>query len=186
MSRNPKNNWCLSRIFVAWFGQKDCCLSKCEPWSKQVRRLDSFLHKTVRTLNSNQIFKIKNKKYKTYSGWCPFQGLSNGTTLMQIQSGRTVPLMWNPFECAIKFTYRLCIHSIFVYIFSHFSLLGEAYESDNTNSIGKRKRSLYMVHSVQFYRLNKKIWNISKIRSISSKTEDVPLMYMTGQGFTEK
>ncbi len=24
--------------------------------------------------------------------WCPFQGLSNGTTFMQIQSGRTVPL----------------------------------------------------------------------------------------------
>ncbi len=34
--------------------------------------------------------KIKNKK--TYRGWCPFQGLSNGTTLMQIQSVRMVPL----------------------------------------------------------------------------------------------
>jgi hypothetical protein len=33
--------------------------------------------------------KIKNKKI--YSGWCPIQGLSNGTTLMQIQSGRTIP-----------------------------------------------------------------------------------------------
>ena len=34
----------------------------------------------------------KIKKLKTYSGWCPFKGLSNDTTLMQIQSGRTVPL----------------------------------------------------------------------------------------------
>jgi hypothetical protein len=46
----------------------------------------------LRTLNSYQIFKIKNKKLKTYSGRCPFKGLSNDTTLMQIQSGRTVPL----------------------------------------------------------------------------------------------
>ncbi len=34
----------------------------------------------------------KIKKLKTYGGWCPFKGLSNDTTLMQIQSGRTVPL----------------------------------------------------------------------------------------------
>ncbi len=34
----------------------------------------------------------KIKKLKTYSGWCPFKGLSNDTTLMQIQSDRTVPL----------------------------------------------------------------------------------------------
>jgi hypothetical protein len=44
-------------------------------------------------LNSFQIFKIKIEKSKTYSGLCPFQGLSNGATLMQIQSGRTVPLI---------------------------------------------------------------------------------------------
>jgi hypothetical protein len=48
--------------------------------------------KRLRTLNSYQIFKIKNKKLKTYSSHCPFKGLSNGTTHMQIQSGRTVPL----------------------------------------------------------------------------------------------
>ncbi len=35
----------------------------------------------------------KIKKFKTYSGWCPFNGLSNVTSLMQIQSGRMVPLM---------------------------------------------------------------------------------------------
>ncbi len=51
-----------------------------------------FCMERLRTLNSSQIFKIKNKKLKTYSGWCTFKGLSNDTTLMQIQSGRTVPL----------------------------------------------------------------------------------------------
>ncbi len=56
-----------------------------------------FCMKRLRTLNSNKIFKIKNKKLKTYSGWCPFQCLSNGTTLMHIQSGRTVPLMCSNF-----------------------------------------------------------------------------------------
>ncbi len=39
---------------------------------------------------SLQTFKSEIKISKTYSGWCPFQGLSNDTTLMQIQSGRTV------------------------------------------------------------------------------------------------
>jgi hypothetical protein len=46
----------------------------------------------LRTLKSFQIFKTEIKKSKTFSGRCPFQGLYNGTTLMQIQSGRTVPL----------------------------------------------------------------------------------------------
>ncbi len=87
-SRNPKNNWCLSCIFGARFGGKDRGLSTCKPWSKQAA---GWIH-SFRTLNSCQIFKIKNQKSKTYSGWCPFKGLSNGTTLMQIQSGRTVPL----------------------------------------------------------------------------------------------
>ncbi len=47
--------------------------------------------KRLRTLKSFQIFESEMKKSKTYIGWS-FQGLSNGTTLMQIQSGRTVPL----------------------------------------------------------------------------------------------
>jgi hypothetical protein len=34
-NHNPKNNWCLSRIFVAWFGGKDRGLSTCKLWSKQ-------------------------------------------------------------------------------------------------------------------------------------------------------
>ncbi len=46
--------------------------------------------KRLRTLKSFQIFKSEIKKSKTYSGWYPFLGLSNGTTLfLQIQSGRT-------------------------------------------------------------------------------------------------
>ena len=92
-SRIPKNNWCLCRIFRARFGVKDCCLSTWKVWSKQVGGWFHFCMKWLRTLNSYQIFKIKNKKLKTYSGWCPFEGLSNDTTLMQIQSGRTVPLI---------------------------------------------------------------------------------------------
>jgi hypothetical protein len=51
-----------------------------------------FCMKRLSTLKSFQKFKIKIKKWKTYSGWCPFPGLSNGTTVMQIHSGRTVPL----------------------------------------------------------------------------------------------
>jgi hypothetical protein len=43
-------------------------------------------------LKSFKIFKSEIKKLKTYSGWCTFKGLSNDTTLVQIQSGRTVPL----------------------------------------------------------------------------------------------
>jgi hypothetical protein len=51
-----------------------------------------FCMKRLRTLRSFKIFKHERKKLKNYSGWCPFKGLSNDTTLMQIQSGRTVPL----------------------------------------------------------------------------------------------
>ncbi len=49
--------------------------------------------KQLRTLKSFQIFKSETKKSKTYSGRCPFQGLSNGTTLMHIQSGWMLSLM---------------------------------------------------------------------------------------------
>jgi hypothetical protein len=56
------------------------------------RRLDSFLHKAAQNF---ELWNIQDQKLKikSYSGGCPFKGLSNGTTLMQIQSGRTVPLM---------------------------------------------------------------------------------------------
>ncbi len=51
-----------------------------------------FCMKRLRTLKLFQIFSTEIKKSKTCSGWCTFKGLSNGTTLMQIQSGQTVPL----------------------------------------------------------------------------------------------
>ncbi len=61
-SSNPKNNWCLSSIFGAWFGGKDRGLSTCKPWSKQAGDWIHFCIKRLRTLNSYQIFKIKNVK----------------------------------------------------------------------------------------------------------------------------
>jgi hypothetical protein len=55
-----------------------------------------FCMKRLRTLKSFKIFKSEIKKLKTNSGGlCAFKGLFNDTTLMQIQSGRTVPLISN-------------------------------------------------------------------------------------------
>ncbi len=51
--------------------------------------------KQLITLKSFQIFRTEIKKSKTYSNGCPFYGISNVTTLMQIQSGPTVPLKGN-------------------------------------------------------------------------------------------
>ncbi len=61
-------------------------------WSQQAGGWAQFCMKRLRTLKLFQIFSTEIKKSKTYSGLCPFKGLSNGTTLMQIQSGRTVPI----------------------------------------------------------------------------------------------
>ncbi len=91
-SRNPKANWCLSRIFRVRFGEKDHGLSTCKPWTEQAGGLEAFLYGAAQNFELLSNNKIKNKKFKTYSGWCPFKGVSNDTTLMQIQSGRTVPL----------------------------------------------------------------------------------------------
>ncbi len=97
-SRNPKNNWYLSHIFGARFGEKDCGLSTCKPWTEQARGLEAFLHESAQNFEViSQKLKTNIKKWKTYSGWCPFPGLSNGTTLMQIQSGQTVPLKQETF-----------------------------------------------------------------------------------------
>ncbi len=43
-SRNPKNNWYLSRIFGTRFGEKDRGLSTCKPWTEQAGGLEAFLH----------------------------------------------------------------------------------------------------------------------------------------------
>ncbi len=46
-SRNPKSNWCLSRIYRVRFGEKDRGLSTCKPWSEQAGGLDSILHEAA-------------------------------------------------------------------------------------------------------------------------------------------
>ncbi len=75
----------LAKKIVAWaHANRDP--NKQEDWIQ-------FCMKRLRTLKSFKIFKSEIKNLKTYSSWCPFKGLSNDTTLMQIQSGRTVPLM---------------------------------------------------------------------------------------------
>ena len=43
-SRNPKDNWCLSRIYGIRFGEKDHGLSACKPWTEQAGGLEAFLH----------------------------------------------------------------------------------------------------------------------------------------------
>ncbi len=91
-SRNPKENWCPSRTFGARFGEKDSGLSTCKLWSEQAGELEAFLHDAAQNLEVVSNIQHWYEKIKTFSGWCPFKGLSNGTTLMQIQSGRTVPL----------------------------------------------------------------------------------------------
>ncbi len=61
-SRIPRNNWCLSPIFGARLGGKDRSLSTCKLGSKQAGGWIHFFMKRLRTLNSYQIFKVKNKK----------------------------------------------------------------------------------------------------------------------------
>ncbi len=89
---NPKNNWCLSRIFGARFGRKDCGLSTCKlyPNKQEVGFIFAWSGSELWTLIKYS--RSKNQKLKTCNGWCSIQGLSNGTTLMQIKSGQTVPL----------------------------------------------------------------------------------------------
>jgi hypothetical protein len=83
-----------------------------KPWTEQARELDSILHEAGQYF---ELFKSERKKLKNYSGWCPFKGLSNDTTLMQIQSGRTVPLRRDyPALQKLKFiNFFLCLWVIF-------------------------------------------------------------------------
>ncbi len=75
----------LAKNIAAW-AHANCDPNKQEDWIQ-------FCMKRLRTLKSFKIFKSEIKKLKTFSAWCPFKGLSNDTTHMQIQSGRTV-LTW--------------------------------------------------------------------------------------------
>jgi len=55
-----------------------------DPHKQEVGFIFAWSGSELWTLIKYSRSKIKNKK--TYSYWCAFQGLSNGTTLMQIQS----------------------------------------------------------------------------------------------------
>jgi hypothetical protein len=46
-SRNPKDNWCLSRIYGVQFGEKDRGVSTCKLWSEQAGGLDSIPHEAA-------------------------------------------------------------------------------------------------------------------------------------------
>ncbi len=108
-SCKTKTNCWLSRIFGDRFGGKDCGLWPYNP-SQQVGGLDAFLYEAAQNFEVfSKIQDQKIKKSKIYSGWCPFPGLSNGTTLMQIQSGRTVPLK---LFCTCEWPYRTCVQSL--------------------------------------------------------------------------
>ncbi len=61
-SRNPKNNWWLSRIYGVRFGEKDRGLSTCKPWSEQAWGLDSILHEAAQDFEEN--IQEWNKKIK--------------------------------------------------------------------------------------------------------------------------
>ncbi len=61
-SHNPKNNWCLSRIFGARFGKKHIGLSTCKPWSEQAGGLEAFLHGAAQ--NFELLSNIQDKKLK--------------------------------------------------------------------------------------------------------------------------
>jgi hypothetical protein len=53
--RNPKNNWCLSNIFGARVGGKDCGLSTCKPWSKQA---GGWIHFCIKRLRSSELWTL--------------------------------------------------------------------------------------------------------------------------------
>ncbi len=61
-SRNPKNNWYLSRIFGARFGEKDRGLSTCKPWTQQAGGLEAFLHEAAQ--NFEVVLNIQDKNLK--------------------------------------------------------------------------------------------------------------------------
>jgi hypothetical protein len=141
----------LSRIYGIRFGEKDCGLSTYKPWTEQAGGLEAFLHGAAQNLEVVLKIQDKNKKLKTYSGWCPFKGLFNDTTLMQIQSGRTVPLR----VPETKFTKK---HNPLsnLWIFRSFSTLGLAYGllSQNLNilfAIQKRLDKSFILMVGSFY-----------------------------------
>ncbi len=59
-SRNPKNNWCLSRFYRIRFGEKDRRLSTYKPWTEQAGGLEAFLHGVAQ--NFEVVLKIQDQK----------------------------------------------------------------------------------------------------------------------------
>ncbi len=59
-SHNPKNNWCLSRIYGVRFGEKDRGLSTCKPWTEQAGGLEAFLHGAAQ--NFEVVLNIQDQK----------------------------------------------------------------------------------------------------------------------------
>jgi hypothetical protein len=59
-SRNPKNNWCLSRIYGIRFVEKDCGLSTNKPWTEQAGGLEAFLHGVAQ--NFEVVLNIQDQK----------------------------------------------------------------------------------------------------------------------------
>ncbi len=84
--QHPANKTKIEQHFGGFFHQ----IKVRQPIGRQdsmqaVIHIGGWIHfcmKRLRTLKSFQIFKSEIKNQKTYSGWCPFQGLSNGTTIM--------------------------------------------------------------------------------------------------------
>jgi hypothetical protein len=67
-THEPLSKVDLSPVFSEHGSRKR---SRCEHMQTVIqtsRRLDSFLHEAAQNLNSYQLFKIKNKNSKTYSG----------------------------------------------------------------------------------------------------------------------
>ncbi len=59
-SRNPKNNWYLSRIYGIRFDEKDRGLSTYNPWTEQEGELEAFLHGAAQ--NFEVVLNIKDQK----------------------------------------------------------------------------------------------------------------------------
>jgi hypothetical protein len=60
--RNPKNNWCLARIYGERFDEKDRGLSTCKPWTEQAGGLEAFLHGAAQ--NFEVVLTIQDQKLK--------------------------------------------------------------------------------------------------------------------------
>ncbi len=80
----------VSRIFEE-FKQPAIETKMVQHFRDFLRRKDYIQDACRRTLNSFQKFKTKICKIKTNSGYFLIRGLSNGTTLKSIKSGRRVP-----------------------------------------------------------------------------------------------